>query len=155
MKRNSNLVNLSSEHHDGLVIALRIKKAITKLDDLSIVLDYTLHVWPTLKHHFAQEEANFFMFSQIKRKQPHIKRMLDEHQEFEQLIQKLLAGSSQLKEDLLTFSELLKSHIRFEERLLFPYIEEILSQDELQQIGEQLAESHQPLCVNWGVNFWD
>jgi len=155
MKRNPNLVNLSSEHHDGLVVALRIKKAVAKLDDLSPVLIYTLHVWPTLKHHFAQEEDNFFLFPKIKRSHVLVNRMLDEHLQFEQLIQKLSSDSSQLKDDLLIFSELLKNHIRFEERELFPYIEDILSQDELQQIGAQLAQSHQPLCVNWGVNFWD
>ena len=155
MKRNPNLVNLSSEHHDGLVIALRIKKAVAKLDDLSIVLDYTLHVWPTLKHHFAQEEDNFFLFPQIDSKHPHLKRMLDEHHEFEQLINRLSTETGRLKDDLLSFSELLKNHIRFEERVLFPYIEEILSQDELQEIGKQLEQSHQPLCVSWGTNFWD
>ncbi len=155
MKRNPNLVNLSSEHHDGLVIALRIKKAVAKLDDLSIVLDYALHVWPTLKHHFDQEEDNFFLFPQIDSKHPHLKRMLDEHDEFERLIQRLSTGTGRLKDDLLSFSELLRNHIRFEERELFPYIEEILSQDELNKIGTHLAQSHQPLCVNWGANFWD
>ncbi len=155
MKRNPNLVNLSAEHHDGLVIALRIKKAVAKLDDLSIVLDYTLHVWPTLKHHFNQEEDNFFLFPQIDSKHPLLKRMLDEHNEFERIIQRLSTGTGRLKDDLLSFSELLKNHIRFEERVLFPYMEEILSQDEINKIGTNLAQSHQPLCVSWGANFWD
>jgi len=155
MKRNPNLVHLSSEHHDGLIIALRIKKALAKLDDLAPILAYVLHTWPILKNHFTQEEENFFLFPQINRNHIHIKKMLDEHQQFEQLISRLSHRSTQLKDDLLAFSELLKNHIRFEERVLFPYLEEILSEDELHQIGNRLTQSHQPLSVNWGVNFWD
>ncbi len=169
MKRNPNLVNLSSEHHDGLVIALRIKKAISKLDDLDLpckqglpfsngrqglVLAYALHAWPTLKHHFAQEEENFLSFPQIERSHPHVARMLDEHQQFEQIVNRLSLDSNELKKDLLAFSELLKNHIRFEERILFPYIEDVLSDEELLQIGEQLAETHQAFHVDWGESFW-
>jgi len=155
MKRNTNLVNLSSEHHDGLIIALRIKKALAKLNDYQVILQYTLRVWPTLKHHFMQEETSFLSFSQIDPNHAHVKRMLDEHIQFEKIMENLSLNSNQLKEHLFEFAELLKNHIRFEERVLFPYIEEILSKDELTQIGEQLKSSHQPLCVSWSYNFWD
>lgn len=155
MKRNPNLVNLSKEHHDGLVVALRVKKAIDKQDDAKPVLAYVLHQWPTLQHHFSQEEENFLNQDNINQNHPAILQMLEEHQQFAQLIKKLTQGSNQLNQDLLAFAALLKNHIRFEERVLFPYVEEALSAEALLAIGKNLDLTHQMLDVDWGFVFWD
>ncbi|MCP5064250.1 MAG: hemerythrin domain-containing protein [Ignavibacteriae bacterium] len=155
MKRNENLINLSHEHHDGLVIALRIKKAIDKTEDYNTIVNYILHLWATLKNHFDQEEDNFLASKNIDQNNELIKRMLDEHQQFEQLVNKLSSKSENLKEALSDFSELLNDHIRFEERELFPYVEECLTDNELKQIGNKLEQTHQPLDKNWGPHFWD
>ncbi|MEE9429623.1 MAG: hemerythrin domain-containing protein [Melioribacteraceae bacterium] len=155
MKRNINLVNLSSEHHDGLVIALRIKKAVTTLKNFKVIVDYIEHLWDSLKHHFEQEEENFLTHKNIAPNNKLIKRMLDEHKQFEQIVNKLSLESETIKENLLEFSELLTNHIRFEERELFPYIEDCLTDEELQQIGKKLEETHKPLDKNWGIRFWE
>ena len=154
MKRNKNLVNLSSEHHDGLVISLRIKKALEKLDNQTIIINYIKHLWSSLNNHFKQEESNFLAYNCIDSKNELIKRMLDEHKQFEILVQNL-SESKTKKEDLTKFAELLNDHIRFEERELFPFIEESLSEEELKQIGINIEETHQPLDKNWGPKFWD
>lgn len=155
MKRNENLVNLTSEHHDGLVIALRIKKSIDKTEDYNTIVNYILHLWAKLKHHFDQEEDNFLASKNIDQNNELIKRMLDEHQQFEQLVNKLSSSTENLKEDLSDFSELLNDHIHFEERKLFPYIEKCLTDEELKQIGKKLEQTHQSLDKNWGPHFWD
>ncbi len=155
MKRNPNLVHLSSEHHDGLVIALRIKKALDHLQDYQVLIDYIHHLWPSLKHHFSQEEDNFLAYPTIQKQDKLIKRMLDEHLEFEYIITKINPDNPDLRNDLQAFSTLLKDHIRFEERLLFPYIEDQLTTQELAQVGTQLEQTHRPLDANWGPNFWD
>lgn len=154
MKRNPNLVNLSSEHHDGLVIALRIKKGVDSVDNQAIILDYILQIWPELLHHFEQEEDNFLAYPSINRAHPEVNRMIQEHQQFADLVQELNNNPTDLKDKILAFSNLLKDHIRFEERILFPYLESILTEVELQEIGRNLANSHQPLNPNCGVAFW-
>ncbi len=114
MKRDKNLVNLSSEHHDGLVIALRIKKALDKTDNYPLIINYLKHLWSSLKNHFSQEEDNFLQSPNINNENELIKRMLDEHNRFEELVNKLSPESATLKDDLKEFAELLNDHIRFE-----------------------------------------
>jgi hemerythrin-like domain-containing protein len=53
------------------------------------------------------------------------------------------------------FTELLEKHIRFEERIFFPEVEKILSQDQLQKIGEQLKEEEEKNCMNYPIRFWE
>jgi len=154
MKRDKNLINLSSEHHDGLVIALRINKALTKIEKYPIIIDYIKHLWSSLKNHFDQEEENFLAYGNIDQNSVLIKRMLDEHNQFEQLVNKIY-DSKTIKEDLNEFAKLLNNHIRFEERELFPYIEKSLTEEELKQIGINLENTHEPLDKNWGSRFWD
>ena len=155
MKRNKNLTNLSSEHHDGLVIALRINKALDKTEKYPIIINYIKHLWSSLKNHFKQEEDNFLKSDNIDKDNPLIKRMLDEHNRFEELVNKLSPESKTLKDDLKEFAELLNDHIRFEERELFPYVENSLTDEELKQVGENLEKTHQDLDKNWGPRFWD
>jgi len=154
MKRDKNLVNLSSEHHDGLVIALRIKKALEKPNNYQVVINYVLHLWDSLKNHFNQEEENFLQSENIDKENELIKRMLNEHERFEELVNRVSIGNDKIREDLTEFSELLNDHIRFEERELFPYVEQSLTEDELEQIGINLEKTHQDLDKNWGPKFW-
>ncbi len=155
MKRDKNLVNLSSEHHDGLVIAQRIKKALGKSKEYQVIVNYVNHLWNSLKNHFNQEEDNFLQSENINKENDLIKRMLNEHKRFEELVNNLSSGNDNVKEDLTEFAELLNDHIRFEERELFPYIEEMLTEDELKQIGINLEKTHKDLDKNWGPRFWD
>jgi len=69
--------------------------------------------------------------------------MLDEHKKLEGLYLKLTQNpenwnTQQQREKLNLFGELLDLHIRFEERELFPMIEENLSEEELKKLGEKL-----------------
>ena len=154
MKRDKNLINLSSEHHDGLVIALRIKKALEKPNNYQVVINYVLHLWDSLKNHFNQEEENFLQSKNIDKENEFIKRMLNEHERFEELVNRLSSDNDTVKEALTEFAELLNDHIRFEERELFPYVEQSLTEDELEQIGINLEKTHQDLDKNWGPKFW-
>ena len=154
MKRDKNLVNLSSEHHDGLVIALRIKKALERPNNYQAIVNYVLHLWDSLKNHFNQEEENFLQSENIDKENELIKRMLNEHERFEELVNRLSSGNDTVKEALTEFAELLNDHIRFEERELFPYVEQSLTKDELEQIGINLEKTHQDLDKNWGPKFW-
>jgi hemerythrin-like domain-containing protein len=50
---------------------------------------------------------------------------------------------------------LLEEHIRFEERILFPYLEKLIPREELDEIGLQLEEDHaKKACLTWTDEFW-
>ena len=56
--------------------------------------------------------------------------------------------------DFIRLSNLVETHIRFEERELFQYLEQYLTAEELTAIHEQLEE-HPFFCEEeWKDNFW-
>ena len=141
MKRNVNLVELSSEHHDGLVIALRIKKALNNSIESQILVNYVNHLSDTINNHFKQEEET--------------KGSSGLQSVNNELIDKINLKGNSLNDDLSDFSDLLNDHIRFEERELFPYVEQVLNDEQLEVIGKRLEETHKPLDKNWGPKFWE
>ena len=61
LKRHKSLQNLSREHHDGLVFALRLQKGVAKKADLKSMEAYAVWFWNThLKPHFKMEEEHLF-----------------------------------------------------------------------------------------------
>ena len=48
---------------------------------------------------------------------------------------------------LLDLAEMIERHIRFEERELFPYLENILSLEQLQNIGAILLKEENESCA--------
>jgi len=156
MKRNVNLVELSSEHHDGLVVALRIKKALNNSVESHILVNYINHISGTLNNHFRQEEENLSQVKNISREgKDLIERMTYDHQQFYDLMDKINLKDNSLDDNLSKFSDLLNDHIRFEERELFPYVEQILNDKQLGLIGKKLETTHIPLEKNWGPKFWE
>jgi hemerythrin-like domain-containing protein len=78
-------------------------------------------------------------------------RLKKEHENIRELILNLDQES-----DKITFTQLcdlLNDHIRFEERQVFPFLEQTLSTEELNDIHKQL-EQH-PVCPGiWKDDFW-
>ena len=155
MKRSQQLETLSFEHHDGLVVANRVKRGLEKNAELEQMVNYVQHIWDSLLvEHFAQEEATL---TDILKRTPQgnqlLERMLNEHQQFSQLVEELRTGQS-VREALKEFANLLTSHIRFEERELFPLVEKEATSEELEKIGQYLHEKHVPGDKDWGPEFW-
>jgi hemerythrin-like domain-containing protein len=71
-----------------------------------------------------------------------VERAIDEHQKMQKMVAAI--GAEDLSEDqrremAREFGRLLESHIRFEERELFPTIEQGLGEDRLLAIAPELA----------------
>ncbi len=156
MKRHRALETLSFEHHDALVVALRIKKGLKKAANLSTIAAYALAVFNNhLAHHFEQEETALG---------PHLKhnpktaeayaQMENEHTLIRQQIQSIKQANDQLQQHLQTFANQLEQHIRFEERVLFKLAEEHLNHQALQTIEQFLHKHHQPINKDWEIQFW-
>jgi hemerythrin HHE cation binding domain protein len=50
--------------------------------------------------------------------------------------------------------ELLTAHIRYEERVLFPYMEQNLSDETLSEIGKNLSAEHHTEVEEYPDAFW-
>lgn len=155
MKRNQNLETLSWEHHDGLVVAFRLQQGVKKGIDSKILSNYILNIWEhALQHHFWQEEeiigSNLKENSEGKKM---LSQMLEEHHKITNLIKELKQNKDDYS-NILKFAEMLNKHIRFEERKLFPLVENLVPKNELAGIGTFLHENHQSGNKDWEPRFW-
>ena len=156
MKRHPALETLSFEHHDALVIALRLQKGLQKNADPQIMKEYALSVYQKhLTHHFHQEEQA--LLDALKSNPdvgPALERMVAEHQQFARLAQTMAENPQDLKAAIQEYADLLNAHVRFEERELFTLAEKHLSDAQLQEISAYLHREHAPINKDWQPPFW-
>jgi hemerythrin-like domain-containing protein len=81
-------------------------------------------------------------------------RFLSEHKQIRALYQDIKSEKIDIVEKAKRFGILINDHIRFEERFLFPWLQENLSQNELKHIGASLDESD--VCSHvFSPRFWE
>jgi hemerythrin-like domain-containing protein len=144
MKRHPALHTLSHDHHQGLILAQQLKKGAPQYKGMPSTLedkkDYTISFYKNeLKKHFEDEEKILFPF--VKNKNEDVDKLIVEiifeHRKMESLIVEL-SKADQPENVLNELGWLLEKHIRKEERELFVEIEKVLSEDELEIIGNKL-----------------
>ena len=142
IKRNESLVNLSREHHFSLLFGWKIRQGLKNNTAPERIVPYVHYFWKNhILPHFKEEEEILFSPDSDSL----VKRAKQEHAAIQQLIEKLSASSGiQLAEDLRQLAASLDKHIRFEERELFPHLENILMPGQLELIGKQLKEVSGP-----------
>lgn len=152
LKRNENIRPLSREHHYGLLFCWKIRSGLKKEVDVNRIIRYVKYFYNSyLKLHFEEEER--LLFDKVKHE------MCDDaqkdHTEISELVTKILSEEDDIRSNLLELSNKVNDHIRFEERKLFPYLEEILTETELAKIGGQLNELHALRSVEqFNDEFW-
>ncbi|MBO9617862.1 MAG: hypothetical protein J7539_02405 [Niabella sp.] len=133
MKRNTHLVPLSREHHYGLLFCWKIRQGVTLKVAAARIVPYVRYFYEThLRQHFHEEEATLFTNND-----PYCQRALTEHKEIVQRVLQLTENEPDAAA-LISFADLLDAHIRYEERVAFPYLEQNLSQEQLDTIGNAL-----------------
>jgi iron-sulfur cluster repair protein YtfE (RIC family) len=140
MRRHKSIVNLSRDHHQGLILAQLIKKNAPHYNNLPYTLegktDYTLNAYKMdLLPHFKKEEEILFPFikGMDSELEEVVNQLLIEHKEITDLIIRLKKNNN--KEDILDeLGNLLTQHIRREERELFDIIQKILTDEELENL---------------------
>lgn len=156
MKRNKNLYPLSHQHHNGLMAVLLLEKGVKKKADLKIMNDFILYCWDEeLNHHFKAEEEQLNSDNlQLPQLQELYSRMLGEHMIIRGIIDSIKEGKETI-EQIVSFHTLLEDHIRFEERILFPFIEEHATEKALAGIGEHIGHLTNGNCNNYLFKFWE
>lgn len=150
IKRSDQLAPLSREHHDGLLFVWKIKQGLENNASPEIMREYTLWYWKHhIKPHFYQEEKILMPF--MPAGHPMGIRLKDEHSHIRELIIELDTEAD--KRHLQLLCDLLTHHIRFEERELFGYLEELLTPEQLDRVFQELEE-HPLSKEEWTKEFW-
>lgn len=139
MKRSSELAVLSREHHVALEIALRLQRA-TDLD-AEAVTRATLEFWRDegREHFRLEEELLLPAFARhAGADDEDVVRVLVEHVDIRRRIADLERGAPVDVAALNSLGEVLRDHVRHEERTLFGRIEAALDAEELTAIGAAL-----------------
>lgn len=150
MKRHPDLREFSDDHHQGLVNALRLKRTAAGDGVISEeVARAFLKFWQEdTSIHFRKEEE--VLLPVMARhggdlEQDSVIQMLLQHARIRGLVmqisEELDLGDIQ-RETLQALGEQLETHIRLEERVLFPAIEESLSEEALDEVSSRLEVLH-------------
>ena len=147
MKRAAELRGLSDDHHQGLVQARRLRRpslgeAGNQAEAAAAFLDF----WrkDTSVHFRKEEEVLLPVFARHGGdpvREP-LGEMLAQHTRIRSLVMELgdqVADGEVRPETLQSIGELLETHIRLEERQVFPLIEETLTAEALKEVACQLT----------------
>jgi hemerythrin-like domain-containing protein len=142
VKRSDALKALSRQHHQGLVVAMRLKRATA--DTAREAREAFLDFWASEgQGHFRAEED--VLLPAFARHAPPdheaVVRVLVEHVDLRRRSAQLAEDGDPTPEELHEFGERFEGHIRHEERVLFPLIEETLPEDELERLVAVLEEA--------------
>jgi hemerythrin-like domain-containing protein len=145
MKRSPALAPLSRDHHHGLVVAQRLARASEESADAARA--EFLRFWEAEgRTHFQVEEELLLPAFERHGSADHqaVVRVLVEHVEIRRRAADLEADPSIAPDRLHDLGIRLQRHIRHEERVLFPLIEEALPEDELAELATSIerAESY-------------
>lgn len=145
------MMALSREHHEGLLFSWKIKEGIKKGIPFCRLNKYADFFWTHhLEKHFKQEEDLLFglMNNTLT------KRGWDEHKLIKNGFWRISNNLLRTNDEYLIFAELLISHIRFEERELFPYLEKELPAVTLLKVGELIVGNDESFEEDYHDEFW-
>ncbi len=137
MKRHEALVQLSRDHHFGLLLCWKLKEGMKKDVETSRMEKY-IHLFyhHNLKPHFAEEEDHYFEILGLEH--PLILQAIEEHKIFEIMIKRGFTDYDEISK----FRNLLEKHIRTEEREIFQEIQEKATDDQLENLLKLDAVAH-------------
>jgi hemerythrin-like domain-containing protein len=142
MKRDPAIAGLSRDHQHGLAVALQLRRvtAETAADAQAAFLAF----WEEEgQRHFRAEEEVLLPAAarHVAPTTDAVVRVLVEHVDIRRRAAELALAPAAELDDLHALGDRLHEHIRHEERVLFPLIEEALPDDELSALAEALERA--------------
>lgn len=147
LRRHPALQPLSREHHAALMVCFQVRKGLhagIRTERLGAYLHW--FITHQLAPHFRYEEE--LVLPLLPTGHPLREQTLEEHAA-------LRAGEQQQDwpaDRLLAFADSLDRHIRFEERVLFPYLQEQVGGTALEDALRTPLQA--PVCPVWDDPFW-
>ena len=149
-KSKPGLLPFSKDHYAGALFCWKIRQGLKFHIEKQRMLDYVNYFWSHyFSDHFKEEEE--ILFGLVKDNE--VQKALADHQQIKTVFKKIEISGLQYAEDiLLELSDTIDSHIRFEERILFPHLCKALSDKQLRGIGDHLVR--EPLVDDYQDQFW-
>lgn len=140
IKRSPYIIKLSRDHHASLLFCWKLRQGEKNAIEKERMKKYVAYFFEEhLKPHFREEEE--FLFSSAKNDAV-VLRAMDEHKNINQLASKIIDSDSEnLTAEFTAIADMVDQHVRFEERELFPHMEELLSEKQLIEISEKLGQA--------------
>jgi len=143
MKRHESLAPLSRDHHASLILAQSLKKTAPPYKGIPRE--------PLAKAAWAQSSFHSSIQEHFEKEEVVLQKVMTRHEEIQKLAMEIMEEHRLLKEaflsldtsiDLISAMDMLgwdlEKHIRKEERVLFPMIEQHCSAEELDEIRKLL-----------------
>lgn len=134
MKRHPSLQPLSDDHHRALVLARRLRRESTGMDAgalARLAREVRQEFGAEIEPHFRVEERWMLPILEERGAGQLVARAAEEHARLRALVR------GHWSEDTArTLGGLLEKHVRFEERVLFPEAESVLSDAELASVRD-------------------
>ena len=152
IKRSPAIVQFSKDHHFALLLIWKIRQGLSfgiQNERISNYINFFFKNY--LAEHFKEEEKLLF----VHLNKNNALRIIAEqgHTLIKALGGKIKTGSDITL--LREFAEKLETHIRFEERMLFAHLQNLLSDDQLTFIKKQMQAKHSTINEdNWDDPFW-
>lgn len=150
IKRNENIAKLSRDHHASLMFCWKLRQGIKIHVSTERMMKYVQYF---LNHHFAPHfrEEEEILFAPLDDKK--VRKAIDDHVTIKKAINEILfSGLENQPQKLLALAGMVDEHVRYEERILFPHLENELSEGQLEIIGKQI--SGESLKDNYKDEFW-
>ena len=150
IKRNENIVKLSQDHHASLLFCWKLRQGVKYDASFETMRKYVHYFWDHhFSFHFKEEEE--FLFAPVLDDQ--VQKALDDHQKIKIFIGQINETGAKDKQDIfLELADLVDEHVRYEERVLFPHLEKVLSEEQLKNIGSQISQV--ALIDEFPEQFW-
>jgi hemerythrin-like domain-containing protein len=135
MKRDPRLQGLSSDHHQALVLARRIRRRATAGTlDAELARGAVRQFQSDVEPHFVVEEEVLLPALAEVGEDGLVQRTIEDHTAMKALMEAVAEGDL---DPLTTFADRLVAHVRFEERILFPACEKKLSDSVLEEAARR------------------
>ncbi|WP_343691287.1 hemerythrin domain-containing protein [Chitinophaga sp.] len=132
IKRSQAFVQLSKDHHLGLLLVWRVRQDLMKGTNGKEISSYVIDFFNNdLKQHFKEEED--YLFSKLPATDLLREQAEGEHRAICNLVASIRRNNADTAL-LRQFGDLLEAHIRFEERTLFNHLQEQMSPEEQAQL---------------------
>ena len=152
-RRHQAIVSFSKEHHFGLLLSWKIRNGLAHGIDEKRISDYLLYIFKEdILQHFHDEET--LLFSRLPAGDPMIAKAIEGHQVLRTLALEIEQSKSEAVL-LNKFADELEDHIRYEERILFNYLQEKIVPDELEEIAQRFSNNSRLIDEQWKDCFWE
>jgi hemerythrin-like domain-containing protein len=137
VKRSPALAPLSRDHQHALYAALRLRRA--EAEGLSDAVDHFLRFFDDegRRHFEIEEELILPALPDDDDWAAAVERVREDHA----AIRQAAAQAEWTSESAQALGTRLNDHVRFEERVLFPIVEERLAPEDLERLGVAVAEA--------------